>query len=94
MNLHNQIMNIQYRSYAHDDDPLVASAYALGHYDARHAAAELALKHDAAIEEALPVLERLVDVLNDVGFDGWCTNSVHGEDADALVKLLRTLKSL
>lgn len=48
MTLHNQIMNIQTDRM----DPYIRneSAYKLGHRDARHAAAELALKYDALIE--------------------------------------------
>lgn len=59
MNLHGQIMNIQ----AGDPglEPTPERAYELGHRDALHAAAELALKADAVIEAARSVLVWRVD---------------------------------
>ena len=47
MNLHNQIMNIQTRIGTYNDE----FCYKLGHRDARHAAAELAMKYDALIDD-------------------------------------------
>lgn len=49
MNLHNQIMNIPIKpipSGRFDEIP-----YKIGHRDARHAAAELALKYDELIDD-------------------------------------------
>ncbi len=94
MNLHDKIMNIQQHYCVKPTEYADSYRYAVGHRDARHAAAELALKYDGAIEEALLVLEQLVCVLGDVGADGWTNVCVHKDDVDALVKLIRTLKSL
>lgn len=47
MTLHNQIMNIPTVIGTYND----LFCYKLGHRDARHAAAELALKYDALIED-------------------------------------------
>jgi hypothetical protein len=67
MNLHGQIMNL----YLEDMPtlPLVggspatreALAYKVGYRDARHAAAELALKADAAMEEAAKIIMELCE---------------------------------
>lgn len=46
MNLHDQMMNLTVSRSAGNR----SAAYRLGHRDARHAAAELALKADACIE--------------------------------------------
>jgi hypothetical protein len=49
MSLHNEIMNIPASSVAYWSEQN-AMAYKEGHRDARHAAAELALKGDEALE--------------------------------------------
>jgi hypothetical protein len=51
MNLHGKIMNLQAKT-PHDLDKAVGlvHAYRLGHQDARHAAADVALGGDAAIQ--------------------------------------------
>lgn len=54
MSLHDQIMNIQVNrtDYAYEDmTESEQYAYRLGHRDARHAAAEMALEHEERIEE-------------------------------------------
>ena len=51
MSLHNQIINLRWHPY-HEWN----INYLEGHRDARHAAAELAIKADAAIEAARAVL--------------------------------------
>jgi len=69
MNLHNEIMNIQVDRVRMLDQLNFVSdydtAYKLGHRDARHSAAEMALKADARIEELEDILS---SVLNDSGF--------------------------
>ena len=65
MDLHGQIMNILAdANKAGTDDARLA--YLHGHRDARHAAAELALKADACIE----ALRAIVEQQNTMGFDG------------------------
>lgn len=55
MDLHSEIMNIPTIVGTYNDE----FCYKLGHRDARHAAAELALKADARIEELETVLKEL-----------------------------------
>lgn len=60
MNLNEKIMNLQtpeLLTFRGDDSPLLA--YRVGHRDARHAAAELALKADACIEALRELDKRL-----------------------------------
>ena len=54
MDLYGTIMNIQAADPGFETDP--ARAYKLGHRDARHAAADLALKADACIEVLLEIV--------------------------------------
>ena len=54
MDLHGRIMNLQAGSPGFEQNP--GTAYKLGHRDARHAAAELALKSDTVIEAARAVI--------------------------------------
>jgi len=49
MSLHDDIMNIKEEAY-HDE------AYSQGHKDARHAAAELAIKHDDNVQQIMAEL--------------------------------------
>ena len=58
MDLHGQIMNLP-ADGATLDWANTREAYLYGHRDARHAAAELALKSDAAMEEAAKVIREL-----------------------------------
>lgn len=59
INLHGQIMNLPHPPMARvEQNPSIA--YKMGHRDARHAAAELALKADACIE-ALRELEAMAE---------------------------------
>lgn len=53
MNLHAQIMNIPLDNELIEflDAPATKAAYRVGHRDARHDAAELAMKYDALFEE-------------------------------------------
>ena len=77
MNLHGQIMNLPCR----DDDALNAEysdrriAYKHGHRDARHAAAELALKADAQVEALHAALTAIAaldpDKDSDEGLNEW-----------------------
>jgi hypothetical protein len=53
MDLHGQIMNLRERQV-----PAGMDFYMLGHRDARHAAAELALKADAKRDELLALLSK------------------------------------
>ena len=48
-NLHNEIMNLQPGSEMSEENP-ARTVYKLGHRDARYAAAEKAIKYDAAVE--------------------------------------------
>ena len=61
MDLHGQIMNLTHSRALPDncapDNALLA--YKLGHRDARHAAAELALTTGATMEEAAKIIEEL-----------------------------------
>lgn len=57
MDLHGQIVNLNCKLENMDSEPNQRLAYKIGHRDARHAAAELALKADACIE-ALRLLMR------------------------------------
>jgi len=57
MDLHSEIMNIPTIVGTYNDE----FCYKLGHRDARHAAAELALKADARIDELESVLSKLMD---------------------------------
>ena len=68
MELHGRIMNIAVDKAKELDALKTANplAYKLGHRDARHAAAELALKADACIQ----VLRAIVDEQSAMGFDG------------------------
>lgn len=50
MNLHNEIMNIPADPTKFDCYHSHATAFKIGHREARHAAAELALKQEALIE--------------------------------------------
>lgn len=65
MNLHNEIMNIQIdRTRMMDQLNFVSdynTAYKLGHRDARHVAAELSLKAEAKLEEAMQLLLNVVN---------------------------------
>ncbi len=78
MDLHGQIMNLRERQV-----PAGMDFYMLGHRDARHAAAELALKADACIDalraallvmrgEALPLKRHAIQQAEDAlaSFDG------------------------
>ena len=57
MNLHNEIMNLPAKPYpGYDDKQLMAYKY--GHKDARHAAAELALKAEEQIEMLRDALQQ------------------------------------
>ena len=57
MNLHNEIMNIPADPAEFDFHFSHAIAFKIGHREARHAAAELALKKDALIEKLLDALD-------------------------------------
>ena len=58
MNLHGQVMNLQAKPYDGTD---AHTHYCRGHKDARHAAAELAVKADAVVDAARAVLAWRVD---------------------------------
>lgn len=59
MDLHSEIMNISVNSDTISSEVGNPRDYRLGHRDARHAAAELALKADARIKELEAVLKEL-----------------------------------
>jgi len=85
MDLHGHIMNIavdqakelQALRY---ENPL---AYRNGHRDARHAAAELALKADACIE----ALRAIVEQQRTMGFDGSPSDELMQQAREALAAL-------
>jgi hypothetical protein len=57
MTLHGKIMNLPARMPSECAKMAASTAYKAGHRDARHAAAELALKADALADELRDVLE-------------------------------------
>jgi len=57
VNLHDKIMNLNCVPINMDAEPNQRFAYKVGHRDARHAAAELALEQDALMGELVDVLE-------------------------------------
>lgn len=57
MDLHGQIMNLPARLPKDCAKMATSTAYKAGHKDARHAAAELALRADALVHELREVLE-------------------------------------
>lgn len=61
MDLHSEIMNIKALVPVEALEDGKVFAYKIGHRDPRHAAAELALKADARIEELESVLSKLMD---------------------------------
>jgi galactose-1-phosphate uridylyltransferase len=62
MNLHGQIMNLPVVPKNMDAEPNQRLAYKLGHRDARHAAAELALTADDQIRKLREALEWIARV--------------------------------
>jgi hypothetical protein len=80
MNLHGQMMNLQAPDYtglmAHAD-----YAAKIGHRDARHAAAELALKADAEIEGLCAALKQI---------NSWCCYASE-ENTDARLLALQQI---
>ena len=83
MDLHNEIMNIPTRVGTYNDE----YCYELGHSDARHTAAEFALKAQARIAELEESLEWVLDRFKSV------LSSTPVKDADEVIchleKLLR-----
>ena len=69
--LHNKIMNIKPKGYPKAMD--METAYKIGHRDARHEAAEMALEYESLIEELVEALEWYVKkaeaVINKVKHD-------------------------
>lgn len=61
-NLHNQIMNLPCNTG--ERQPMIALAFKLGHRDARHAAAELALAADVALATANERIRGLEELCN------------------------------
>jgi hypothetical protein len=57
MNLHGQIMNLPAKAFAPGE--MNDAAYGFGHRDARHAAAELALKADALATSVSTLIDHL-----------------------------------
>lgn len=87
--LHRQIMNLPAKPY---DGTQTYDAYCKGHRDARHAAAELALKADAQIEaltaqrdELLAALEGILMHIGTGREDGveWVCEPVHRDEIKA-----------
>ena len=60
----------------------------------RKAAAELAMKYAAIIEEASSLVSQLIHDLDHIGSDGWCRGDVHGDELNQLVALNEKLKAL
>lgn len=66
MNLHAEIMNIPSDRCMDFKDANHAVTYKIGHKDARHAAAELALKQDVVIDDFYKVCRRaLLNIYGD-----------------------------
>jgi urease accessory protein UreE len=61
--LHNKIMNIQAKGYPRVMD--IETAYKVGHRDARHEAAEMALEYESLIEELVESLDMLYSWYSD-----------------------------
>ncbi len=84
--LHAAIMNLPCKPESVPD----TMAYALGHRDARHAAAELALESDAINAELLEALKKARDFADSVhdGEYGWseCTRDELVEQIDAAIE--------
>lgn len=90
MDLHEQIMNLQTPpalTFSGDKSPFIA--YKEGHRDARHAAAELALKADAVAHAA----RRLLDWAEQATEHADCINW-HAVNADEGAKLRAALDEL
>jgi hypothetical protein len=79
MNMHGQMMNLPMTLDARDAGPY-ANGYKQGHKDARHAAAEAALKADACIE----ALRAIVEQQRSMGFDGSPSDELMDEARRAL----------
>uniref|UniRef100_A0AAU6VZ80 Uncharacterized protein n=2 Tax=unclassified bacterial viruses TaxID=12333 RepID=A0AAU6VZ80_9VIRU len=63
MSLHNEIMNIPTKTETLTTEVGCPRDYKLGHRDARHVAAELALKYDGYIERLEDHIKALVDAI-------------------------------
>jgi len=77
MSLQNEIINIQI------NDPLFDSrtdrekiSYKVGHRDARHAAAEIALKYERALEDALFEFGQLAEGASDAFIRNWAKQRI------------------
>ena len=100
MDLHGQIMNlgtVEPNNYA--DGP-VRDAYRIGHYEARHAAAELALKADAELDALRKDAARYrwlrdntgeitTSAFQDLYFDGGVGNKEDAAKLDAAIDAAR-----
>ena len=64
MNLHGRIMSLNCILTNMDAEPAQRLAYKVGHRDARHAAAELAMLGDACAAALHALLERYTDLVN------------------------------
>jgi hypothetical protein len=92
MNLHGQIMNIKCDpcnvSAGFDAGALTSDQvthYKLGHKDARHAAAELALKADAINAELLAALQDLIEAADSMRATFGCIRGDTPEDSDTFI---------
>ena len=61
MDLHGRIMNLPAKAPKHWGEKALVDAHAVGHAQARHAAAELVLKVDSLVDAARAVLAFRVD---------------------------------
>jgi hypothetical protein len=85
MNLHDEIMNLHnIRANMELGRPDECLAYKVGHRDARHAAAELALAQDALMGELVGMLQWSMANLQEVGGD---TNPMYVAARAALAKV-------
>lgn len=66
MSLHNDIMNIPCNSEVENYPDSLRLAYKVGHRDARHAAAEMALKADGKIEKCYEALYRMTSSVEQI----------------------------
>jgi hypothetical protein len=89
MNLHGQIMNLRAdRPSETEVGKSIDKAFKAGHREARHAAAELAVKADACIEAARAVME----FRHDISTTGYIRDN--DKSRDALLKLADALAAM
>jgi hypothetical protein len=89
MDLHGQIMNLPARLPSDCAKMATATAYKTGHRDARHAAAELALKADACVEALRDILMHVGEGRGDAV--EWVCEPIHSDEIRAAREALAEL---